>query len=51
VAQAPVEDSETKKIITDLTARLEKQEKTNQELQNTLLVTQSDVDAVKKENR
>jgi len=42
VAQAPtpVEDSETKKIISELAAKSEKQEKTNQELQNTIVSMQ-----------
>jgi len=40
VAQTPSDDSETKKTITDLTVRLEKQDKDNQELQKSIIAMQ-----------
>jgi hypothetical protein len=40
VAQAPSDDSLTKKTITDLTAKLEKQDKDNQELQKSMIAIQ-----------
>ena len=40
MAQTPSDDSETKKTITDLTVRLEKQDKDNQELQKSIIAMQ-----------